>query len=79
MAEGARTQAGTDLGISTTGIAGPTGGTEVKPVGLVFLALAHAGGTEVRETRFGTEPGRVGIQYLASQTALDMIRLHLLR
>jgi len=79
MAEGARTQAGTDLAISTTGVAGPTGGTEAKPVGLVFLALAHAEDTEVREVRFGTEPGRTGIQYLASQTALDMIRLHLLR
>ena len=79
MAEGARAQAGTDLAISTTGVAGPTGGTEAKPVGLVFIALAHAEGTEVREIRFGTEPGRTGIQYLASQTALDMIRLHLLR
>ncbi|HYM69015.1 MAG TPA: competence/damage-inducible protein A [bacterium] len=79
MAEGVRSQAGTDLAIATTGIAGPTGGTEGKPVGLVFLALAHAEGTEAREVRFGTEPGRAGIQYLASQTALDMIRLHLLR
>ena len=79
MAEGARAQAKTDLGISTTGVAGPSGGTEAKPVGLVFIALAHAEGTEVRESRFGTEPGRAGIQYLASQTALDMIRLHLLR
>jgi len=79
LAEGVRAKAGTDLAVSTTGVAGPTGGTDAKPVGLVFLALAHAGGTEVRETRFGTEPGRVGVQYLASQTALDMIRLHLLR
>ncbi|HLJ58740.1 MAG TPA: competence/damage-inducible protein A [bacterium] len=79
MAEGVRSQAATDLAIATTGIAGPTGGTEAKPVGLVFLALAHAEGTEVREVRFGTEPGRAGIQYLASQTALDMIRLQLLR
>jgi hypothetical protein len=44
----------------------------------VFIALAHPGGTDVREMRYGTEPGRQGIQYLASQTSLDMIRLHLL-
>jgi len=79
MAESVRSQAGTDLGIATTGIAGPTGATPEKPVGLVYIALAHARGTEVREVRFGTEPGRGGIKYLASQTALDMIRLHLAR
>lgn len=79
MAEAVRTQAGTDLGIATTGIAGPTGATPEKPIGLVYIALAHAKGTDVREIRFGTEPGRTGVKYLASQTALDMIRLHLLR
>jgi len=79
MAESVRRQAGTDIGIATTGIAGPTGGTPEKPVGLVYIALAHAGGTEVREIHFGTEPGRSGVKYLASQAALDMIRLHLLR
>lgn len=79
MAEAVREQAGTDLGIATTGIAGPTGATAEKPVGLVYLALAHAEGTEVREVRFGTEPGRSGVRYLASQAALNMIRLHLLR
>lgn len=78
MAEGARAHAETDLAIATTGIAGPSGGTPEKPVGLVFIALAHAGGTDVREMRYGTEPGRQGIQYLGSQTSLDMIRLHLL-
>jgi nicotinamide-nucleotide amidase len=78
MAEAVRKQAGTDLGVGITGIAGPTGATAEKPIGLVYIALAHANGTDVREVRFGTEPGRVGIQYLASQTALDMIRLHLL-
>lgn len=79
MAEAVRTQAGTDLGIATTGIAGPTGATPEKPIGLVYIALAHAKGTDVREVRFGTEPGRAGVKYLATQTALDMIRLHLLR
>ena len=79
MAEAVRMQAGTDLGIATTGIAGPTGATPEKPIGLVYIALAHAQGTDVREVRFGTEPGRAGVKYLASQTALDLIRLHLLQ
>jgi nicotinamide-nucleotide amidase len=78
MAEGVRARAETDLAIAVTGIAGPSGGTPEKPIGLVYIALAHPEGTDVREMRYGTEPGRQGIQYLASQTALDMLRLHLL-
>jgi competence/damage-inducible protein CinA-like protein len=79
MAEAVRAQARTDLGIASTGIAGPGGATPEKPVGLVYIALAHGGGTEAREIRFGSEPGREGVRYLAAQAALDMIRLHLLR
>lgn len=79
MAESVRAQARTDLGLATTGIAGPAGATPDKPVGLVYVALAHGGGTETRDMRFGPEPGREGVKYLASQAALDMIRLHLLR
>ena len=79
MAEAVRQQAGTEIGVATTGIAGPTGATPEKPVGLAYIALAHAGGTEVRQLFFGTEPGRSGVRYLASQAALDMIRLHVLR
>jgi nicotinamide-nucleotide amidase len=78
MAEGVRARAETDLALATTGIAGPSGGSAEKPVGLVFIALAHPEGTELREMRYGTEPGRQGVQYLASQTALDMLRLYLL-
>jgi nicotinamide-nucleotide amidase len=76
MAEGIRRRCGTTVGISTTGVAGPTGGTEEKPVGLVFHALAGAGETEVIERRF---PGdRQRIRWFASQVALDMVRRKLM-
>ncbi|HEY3315826.1 MAG TPA: competence/damage-inducible protein A [Bacillota bacterium] len=57
MAEGVRRAGGTDLGLSTTGIAGPGGGTAEKPVGLVYGALVWPGGREVRRWEFiGTRP-----------------------
>jgi len=79
MADGIRARAGTDLGVSITGIAGPTGGTAEKPVGLVFIGLARAGGTLHRRLTFGPEPGRQGIRHLAAQAALNLVRLHLVR
>jgi competence/damage-inducible protein CinA-like protein len=72
LAEGIRKRCGTTFGLGVTGVAGPTGGTEEKPVGLVFHALACEAGTDVIERRF---PGdRKRIRWFASQQALDMVR-----
>ena len=79
MALGAQRQAGSDLGLGVTGIAGPTGGTTEKPVGLVYCALVDHERETVEEWRFGSEAGRRGIKFLASQAALNLLRLHLLR
>ncbi len=76
MAEGVRRRAGTDFGLSVTGIAGPSGGTEEKPVGLVYIALASEIGTEHRKL---TLPGdRSLIRWRASQAALDLLRRRLI-
>lgn len=72
LAEGIRQRCKTALGIGITGIAGPTGGTPEKPVGLVYIALADGKHTEVVERRF---PGdRERIRWFATQLALDMLR-----
>jgi nicotinamide-nucleotide amidase len=76
LAEGIRKRCGTTLGIGVTGVAGPTGGTAEKPVGLVFHALASENGTEVVKRNF---PGdRERIRWFASQQALDMVRRKLM-
>ena len=76
LAEGICRRSGATLGLSVTGVAGPTGGTDAKPVGLVFHALASDTGTEVVERRF---PGdRKHIRRFASQQALDMVRRKLM-
>jgi nicotinamide-nucleotide amidase len=72
MAEGIRARTGASLGVGITGIAGPTGGSPEKPVGLVFIGLADERGTQVREFRF---PGnRARVRMWATQMALEMIR-----
>jgi nicotinamide-nucleotide amidase len=76
MAEGIRRLSGTTFGLAITGIAGPTGGTPQKPVGLVYVALAWEGGHVAREYRF--HGGRELIKYRAAQMALEMLRRHLL-
>ena len=71
MAEGVRKSAGTDLGLAVTGIAGPSGGTEAKPVGTVFIALACGGTTVCRPYAFRWERRRNKV--MASQAALLML------
>jgi nicotinamide-nucleotide amidase len=76
MAEGARARFGADYAVAVTGIAGPTGGTQEKPVGLVYLALADATGTESRELFFAFDRERN--RRLAAQVAMDWVRRRLL-
>ena len=76
MAEGIRKRCKATLGVGITGIAGPTGGTPEKPVGLVYHALASETGTDVVEKKF---PGdRQRVRWFASQQALDMVRRKLM-
>ena len=76
LAEGIRKKCGTTLGVGVTGVAGPTGGTAEKPVGLVFHALAGESGTKVVKRNF---PGdRARVRWFASQQALDMVRRKLM-
>ncbi len=76
MAEGARRRAGTDIGLATTGVAGPDGGSPEKPVGTVWLALADADGTIAHRYQMMTERRRN--KELASQLALDWVRRRVL-
>jgi nicotinamide-nucleotide amidase len=76
MAEGVRARVGTDFGLSITGVAGPGGGTEEKPVGTVFIALADELKTEHR--RLNLPGDRNLVRWRASQAALDMLRRRLL-
>jgi nicotinamide-nucleotide amidase len=72
LAEGIRQRCKTSLGVGITGIAGPTGGTPEKPVGLVYIALADGKHTEVVERRFPGDRDR--IRWYATQLALDLLR-----
>ncbi len=76
MARGARHRAGVELGVAITGVAGPEGGSDEKPVGTVFVALAWPDGQAVRRFQFsGT---RTTIRERSAQTALDLARRVLL-
>ena len=76
MAEGARARFGVDYAVSTTGIAGPDGGTPQRPVGLVYVSLAEATGTETRELLFAFDRERN--RRVTAQMALDWVRRRLL-
>jgi competence/damage-inducible protein CinA-like protein len=77
MAEGARLNAKADFALATTGIAGPSGGTEQKPVGTVFIALAAEGQPTKIERRFFPDD-RLTFKELTTQAALEMLRRRLL-
>lgn len=71
MAEGARRITGADIAVSTTGIAGPGGGTDAKPVGLVWFGLATRGGTRTEKAIFAG--GREDVRKAAVLHAIGMI------
>ena len=78
MAEGIRALSGADIGLGITGIAGPGGGTEEKPVGLVYVGVAGKGGTRVEEFRLGTKTRtREVIRKFAAARALNLVRKYL--
>lgn len=79
MAAGVRQALNTDWGISITGIAGPTGGTETKPVGLVYIGLAGPNGySSAHEYRRAAQQDRAVIRDRSRSFALDTLRRHLL-
>jgi nicotinamide-nucleotide amidase len=77
MAEGARQKTDATFALATTGIAGPDGGTEQKPVGTVFIALA-AENTGTKITKHFFPDDRPTFKELTTQTALEMLRRALL-
>ena len=76
MAKGIRQISKTDLGLSVTGIAGPTGGTKEKPVGLIYIGLADSQKSWVEKFLFGQD--RMINRERASQATLNMVRLYFL-
>lgn len=80
MAEGARSRLGADYGVSISGIAGPTGGSEEKPVGTVCFSLSTAKGTVSQTFAFskGAQRSRTLVRKLSAAVALDMLRRQLL-
>jgi nicotinamide-nucleotide amidase len=76
LALNARTQSNASIAISTTGIAGPTGGSEEKPVGLVYMGLSDD--QTLHTLKFQFRGDREEVQFRASQAALEVLRRHCL-
>jgi nicotinamide-nucleotide amidase len=76
MAHGIRRRTGASMGVGITGVAGPGGGTEAKPVGLVYIAVSYGNKTESLECNFRGDRERV--RMWASQQALDLVRRRLM-
>ncbi len=76
LAEGIRKRCGATIGVGVTGIAGPSGGSEEKPVGLVYIGIADDKETEVIEKHFGGDRER--IRNWSTQQALDLVRRRLM-
>jgi PncC family amidohydrolase len=76
MADGIRARAPADVGVGVTGIAGPSGGTPEKPVGMVVIGVTTGSERRVRTFRFFGE--RAQVKFQAAQSALDMVRRLLL-
>lgn len=72
MASGVRKAASADIGIAVTGIAGPTGGSCEKPIGLVYIAISGSDGEHVR--KFNFKGSRSNIKEKSAAAALEMIR-----
>jgi len=75
MAEGVKKMTGASIGVSITGIAGPTGGTPEKPVGLTYIGLAADDIIKTKDFRYGLDRDRNRLR--ACFSALDMIRRYL--
>lgn len=79
MALGAKAALHTDWALSITGIAGPDGGSDIKPVGLVYIGLARPTGDVISQRNdFAAFRGRDWVRHLSTCTALDLLRRHLL-
>jgi len=76
MAEGMRGKSGATYALSVTGVAGPGGGTEEKPVGTVFIAVADANG--IKSSKLTLPGDRYLIRWRSSQAALDLLRRRML-
>lgn len=73
MARGARQRLGSDIGVSATGVAGPTGGSEAKPVGTVFIGISTEKGESVRKLSLSPMRSRDYIRIVSAANAYDMI------